>query len=182
MCFHIHSLKARFLLNYQSLLQDVTSSFSSGLPFSISFLYAFSKTDRSLHKAIYHNCCMARQQFWVHTQTHTPSWWCSCSADSTNICSSILFVHAPLQAVTLDLHSHVCNPHLFVTSCWFCKHVVTNIHWNLLGNIWLLRHTDSSKMQESSHPINSHLFMNGDVVILKNLCILWNTSLTFKME
>lgn len=49
MCFYIHSLKARFLLNHQSFLQDVTSSFSSRLPFSISVFFAFSKADRSLH-------------------------------------------------------------------------------------------------------------------------------------
>lgn len=42
-------LKARFLLNHQSFLQDMTSSFSSRLPFSTSFFFAFSKTNRSLH-------------------------------------------------------------------------------------------------------------------------------------
>lgn len=49
MHFYIHLLKASFLLNYQSFLQDVTSSFSSRLPFSISFFFAFSQTDRSVH-------------------------------------------------------------------------------------------------------------------------------------
>lgn len=39
-------LKARFLLKHQSFLQDVRSSFSSRLPFPISFLLAFSKTNR----------------------------------------------------------------------------------------------------------------------------------------